>query len=229
MKKLMVIALAVVLVLTLALGTGVVMAVKPGSVTPGTTDTTYNGNGVPSGPHYTLTIHGAPKDKNPDAEGWTNSNRHSIFVNLESLSKIYMQQGSGFAVVDANGTASGGNDARFQLDEGRYEVFLVALGKPNKEVTITPEATFEGQVTEEVFYLDTITVKHDKKPKWERVTGMFLVTVTVNVGAGDVTYRNAWVFSIPELIEYWWNYDNNGCKLCQVRFYKVDSIPEEGS
>ena len=61
------------------------------------------------------------------------------------------------------------------------------------------------------------------------MTGLFLVTVSIDTGSGIVDYHNAWVFDIPELIEYWWEYDNNGNKLCQVRFYKVDSIPEEGA
>jgi len=226
MNKIVVIAVAVVVLLTLGLGTGAVMAAKPGTVDPWTTDTTYNGNGLPSGAHYNLNIIGAPKDKNPDAEGWDDTSRHTIMVELGSKTNIYMQQGDGFAVIDGNGTDNDG--ARFQLDEGRYEVFLCALGKPNKSVTITPEVIFDGQTAEEVFLLGTITVDHNKKPKWERVTGLFLVTVSIDTGAGIVDYHNAWVFDIPELIDYWWEYDNSGCKLCQVRFYKVDSIPEEG-
>jgi len=65
---------------------------------------------------------------------------------------------------------------------------------------------------------------------------MFLVTVTVGVdtdGDGVVddtfTYHNEWVFEIPELIAYWWDYENSGCRLTQVRFYPVESIPEEGT
>jgi len=184
-----------------------------------------------SGPHYNLNIVGAPKDKTGGSES---QDRHTIMVDLTGHTDIYMTQGDDFAVLDWNGTDG---RADFQLGPGKYEVYAVALGKPHKSVTITPEATFEGQTGDEVFYLDTITLTHDKKPRWERVTGMFLVTVTVTVdpdGAGPLlpvttTYHNEWVFEIPELIDYWWNYENSGCKLTQVRFYKVDSIPEEGT
>jgi hypothetical protein len=183
------------------------------------------GNGLPSGPHFNLNIIGAPKDKNPDA-GWDNPQRHTIMVDLDGHTNIYMQQGDDFAVIDADGTDG---DCRFQLGEGRYEVYAAALGKPNKSVTITPEATFDADTGDIVFYLGSITLEHNKKPKWERVTGMFLVTVDITVDDTTTSYHNAWVFDIPELIDYWWNYDNSGCKLTQVRFYKVDTIPEEGT
>lgn len=185
-----------------------------------------------NGPHFNLNIIGAPKDKNADFD---NQQRHTIMVDRMGRTQIYMQQGDDFAVIDGDGTDG---SARFQLGAGRYEVYAVALGKPNKSVTITPEATFDDQLGDEVFYLDTITLTHDKKPRWERITGMFLVTVTIWVDANDdgivdpgetFTYNNEWVFDIPELIDYWWNYDNSGCRLTQVRFYKVESIPEEGT
>ena len=179
-----------------------------------------------NGPHYNLNIIGAPKDKSGNFD---NPDRHTIMVDLNGHTNIYMQQGDDFAVIDGDGTDG---DCRFQLGEGRYEVYAVALGKPNKSVTITPEATFDGQVGDEVFYLDTITLTHSKKPQWERVTGMFLVTVSIDTNGdtiADITYHNEWVFDIPELIDYWWNYENSGCKQTQVRFYKVDSIPEEGT
>ncbi len=187
--------------------------------------TAGTGNGLPTGPHFNLNIIGAPKDKNPDA-GWDNPERHTIMVDLNGHTNIFMQQGEDFAVVDADGTDG---DCRFQLGAGKYEVYAVALGKPNKPVTITPEATFDGQTGDEVFYLGSVILNHDGKPKWERVTGMFLVTVTVTVDGVTTTYNNKWVFDIPELIDYWWNYENSGCKLTQVRFYKVASIPEEGT
>jgi hypothetical protein len=178
-----------------------------------------------NGPHFNLNIIGAPKDK--DGGNFDNPNRHTIMVDLNGHTNIYMQQGEDFAVIDGDGTDG---DCRFQLGAGYYEVYAVALGKPLKTVTITPEATFDDQTGEEVFALGSIDLTHDKKPVWHRVTGMFLVTVTVDPdGAGPLpstTYTNEWVFDIPELIDYWWEYDNGGVKLTQVRFYKVDEMPE---
>lgn len=227
MKKVLAIVLATVMLVSLVPATAV-LADKPGEVEPWTTSTTYNGNGLPSGPHYNLNIIGAPKAKNGDASGWDNVNRHTMMVKDDGKTNIYMTQAEdgGFSVIDGDGTDG---VARFELAPGYYEVYAVALGKPNKEVTITPHASFDDQVGEEVFLLGTISLQHSKKPKWERVTGLFLVTVTVDDGTTSTTYHNEWVFDIEELIEYYWDYDNtNGCKLTQVRFYEVDDIPERG-
>ena len=227
MKKTLAIVLATAMLLSLVPATAA-LAAKPGAVVPWTTNTTYNGNGLPSGPHYNLNIIAAPKTKNGDASGWDNVNRHTMMVKDDGKTNIYMTQAEdgGFSVIDADGTDGA---ASFELAPGYYEVYAVALGKPNKEVTITPNASFDGQVGEEVFLLGTISLQHSKKPKWERVTGLFLVTVTVSDGTTSTTYHNEWVFDIAELLEYYWDYDNtNGCKLTQVRFYEVDDIPERG-
>ncbi len=34
-----------------------------------------------------------------------------------------------------------------------------------------------------------------------------------------VDYTDEWVFNIDEFVEYFWDVDNNGVKLAQVRFY----------
>jgi hypothetical protein len=175
-----------------------------------------------NGEHYNLNIIGAPKDKKGDSN-FDNPDRHTIMVDLSGHTNIYMQQGEDFAVIDGDGTDG---DCRFQLGAGYYEVYAVALGKPNKTVTITPEATFEGTTGDIVFALGSIDLTHDKKPQWKRVTGLFLVTVSVTVDDVTHNYNNTWVFDIPELIDYWWDYNNVGCKLTQVRFYKVDEMPE---
>ncbi|MBN2283992.1 MAG: hypothetical protein JXO48_08895, partial [Deltaproteobacteria bacterium] len=36
-----------------------------------------------------------------------------------------------------------------------------------------------------------------------------------------ISYENEWVFSIADFVEYFWNIDNNGVKLIQVRFYPL--------
>jgi hypothetical protein len=45
--------------------------------------------------------------------------------------------------------------------------------------------------------------------------------VTLTLADGTVkTYTNEWIFDIPELLEYWWDYNNANLKLLQVRFYE---------
>jgi hypothetical protein len=180
-----------------------------------------------NGEHYNLNIIGVEKGKNPTAMGWVNENRHTIFVPLSSKTNIYMQQNESFGVIDADGTDG---SARFQLGAGYYEVYARALGKPNNWVIITPNATYDDPYTingTQVFDLGSIELGHTKKPTWERVTGLFLVTVTLqNTETLETrTYTNKWIFDIPELYDYWWTYDNHGQKLVQVRFYPVQEQP----
>ncbi|MDA1128690.1 MAG: hypothetical protein O2913_08330 [Chloroflexi bacterium] len=108
---------------------------------------TGNGNGAPSGPHYNLNIIGVPKDKTADMDG---NNGHRIFVKLEGNSKIWLQEGPDFQVLDANGTD--GDGASFQLPnpdpdgDGTtvYSVFARALGKPGGTADMTTCATGPG-------------------------------------------------------------------------------------
>ena len=218
-KKLIIVAVGALVICGLLLSSGALAGKSENGVS--------NGNGMPSGEHYNLNIIGVSKDKNPDAEGWINPNRHTIFVPLERKTNIYMMNGSDFAVIDADGTDDG--KARFQLETGYYEVYAAALGKPGKWVIITPNASYEEgyEIQDQYFALDSITLGHNKKPRWERVTGLFLVNVWLkNTETGEIKeYTNKWIFDIPELFEYWWEYDNHGQKLVQVRFYPVEEEP----
>ena len=181
-----------------------------------------------NGPHYNLNVIGVQKDKVKDVSAWYNGDRHTMFVPLQRKVNIYMTQstvaGDDFAVLDANGCDN--NGASFQLAPGYYEVYARAVGIPGGDVTITPNASFDADASTSDFYLGSITVGHTKKPSWERVTGLFIADVYLfNDGVLTGSYSNAWIFDIPELLSYWWEYDNHGCKVLQVRFYPVDEQP----
>ncbi|MCK4731443.1 MAG: hypothetical protein KAT65_03200 [Methanophagales archaeon] len=47
------------------------------------------------------------------------------------------------------------------------------------------------------------------------------------VTSWTVVYEDFWVFDIPELLEYYWGYNNEGLKLLQVRFYGCTLINPE--
>jgi hypothetical protein len=192
--------------------------------------TAATGNGAPSGAHYTLNIIGAPKSKNPDMGG---AGGNVIFVNLGTkdgaavTTKILLEQSASageFAVVDKNGTDG---EAKFSLPApGGYTVWARALGTPYGRAKITTCATdVTGTVADgdicstqnEVF------VRGTGKSSFRNVTTA-LTTISLDplADADAVTACGGTTVGLfdPCLQGYFWQYDNNGLKLLQVRFYQ---------
>ncbi len=67
------------------------------------------------------------------------------------------------------------------------------------------------------------------KPTVKDITNIFRAEGCLDNNAdgfcnsGDLEFRNMWIFNIEELASYMWDYDNNGLKLMQVRFYESNS------
>jgi hypothetical protein len=88
---------------------------------------------------------------------------------------------------------------------------------------------------EDTLLLGTFEVKRPKgKPKTNDITDIFRATGCLDLSeegtegygicdTGDLEFRNIWIFNIPQLGSYMWDYDNNGLKLMQVRFYPTTS------
>lgn len=217
MKKLLVVVMAMVLVLTL--GASVALADKPQSEDP---ELDYNGNGSPSGAHYNLNLIGVDndKDKNPEMDG---NNGHRIFVPLNDKCRILLQEGD-FAVLDANGTDG---EAMFQLPNPDpdntgttlYSVYVRALGKPGGKGTITPGAfTAEDGST---WIMSEISLEVERKPGKNSFVNASkeLLYIWVDIDAdGKLEHIN--LFN-DAYYGYFWDYDNQGCKLVQLRFYEV--------
>jgi hypothetical protein len=187
-----------------------------------------NGNGAPSGAHYNLNIIGVKNDKNVD---FTGGNGHRIFVDLKGPTKIMLAEGD-FAVLDANGTDG---TARFQLPNpdpentgtSQYSVFARALGKPGGKADMTTGAyewidlNGNGVVDEGELYLrmSVITLPLERKSgkqSFENVT-KYLLYIYVDLD-GDGTAERYNLFN-DALQDYFWQYDNQGLKLVQLRFY----------
>lgn len=180
-----------------------------------------------NGKHYTLNIIGVDKGKNPNATGWSNGARNTIFVPKTGVTNISVIQNASFAVLDAYGMDG---TAGFQLGPGYYDVFARASGKPGQWVMITPGASYQDTVTingTQIFATGNITLGHSKKPVWERLTGFFFSTVTLqDVVTNETTnYTNSSVFAISNLSRYWWTYDNHGQSPVEIRFYPVKNQP----
>jgi len=182
---------------------------------------TAGGNGAPSGSHYSLNLIGVPKNKPADMTG---NNGHRIFMPLEGRASIMLSQGE-FQVLDANGTDG---KASFQLpnpdpeNDGytTYSVWVRALGKPLGSAKMTTVAT--DPVTGELIYsLETmITVRSKGKQTFTDVSRALLY-VYADLNGDGITER--YPLFDERLQDYFWEYDNNGLKLLQMRFYPVSS------
>lgn len=173
------------------------------------------GNGGPSGPHYNLNIIGVPKDKTATMTG---NNGGRIFVKETGGSKIMLQEGADFQVLDANGTDG---QAVFQLPNPdpdgdgvtAYSVWARALGTPGGSSTTTT-CMEDGTET----YCSTesmVLVRSTGGSKFDNVSQELLTVCLIN-DLGEEECGG--LFSDPNM-DYYWQYDNNGLKLAQCRFY----------
>ena len=201
----------------------------------------FAGNGAPSGAHYNLNILGKT---NCSPEDLTGSNRHTIQVllnggqraedidgtlalNIDKRNKIYLAQSTDgtFQVLDGN--ACDGNGAEFQLPApGTYEIYARALGKPGGEATMTTCATgagddlILGNADDEIVCSteNVLLVRGTGKSTFRNVTTE-LTTIYADIdGDGDLERVN--IFD-PSLYDYFWNYENRGLRLAQLRFYPL--------
>jgi hypothetical protein len=175
------------------------------------------GNGVPSGPHYNLNIIGVPKGKT-----MSSGSGNVIFVPETGSTKILLSEGP-FDVLDKNGTDG---SAAFQLPNPdpentgttTYSVFARALGKPGGSSKTTTCAT--DPTTGEVFcsIYSMVLVREKGKSTFTNVSKELLYIYGDLNGDGALERFN--LFN-SALTDYFWQYDNSGLKLAQLRFYQV--------
>ncbi len=79
-------------------------------------------------------------------------------------------------------------------------------------------------------YMGTFSLKRNKGgPTVKEITDVFVVeSVCLDADdngtcdSGETVVQDVWIFNLPFLTEYFWDYDANGLKLMQVRFYRDD-------
>jgi hypothetical protein len=182
------------------------------------------GNGAPSGAHYNLNLIGV-LDKSADMTG---SNGHVIFVDLTGKTRILLAQGPAgifdFQVLDANGTDG---TARFQLPNPDpdntgttwYSVYARALGKPGGHGNIT-SGFVDADGNEWFSVYSYLPVRSTGKSSFTNVTKELLyVYVDMDL---DGTVERVPLFD-DRGEDYFWDYDNQGLKLVQLRFYEVST------
>ncbi len=190
------------------------------------------GNGAPSGAHYNLNIIGVPKGKTADMTG---NNGHRIFVPLSGNTKILLTEGE-FAVLDANGTDG---TARFQLPNPdpdmdgttSYSVYVRALGKPGGKAVI--QSCYTDALGEEwcaadfAGGVDPITLERTKGKQTFQNVSRDLLYVDVCY-AWDVNGVCTDIRQVPlfgdDTLGYLWDYQNDGLKLAQLRFYEIPTV-----
>lgn len=180
------------------------------------------GSGAPNGAHFNLNIIGVPKGKNADMTGQSG---RRIFVPLEGNCKISLAEGD-FQVLDGNCTDNG--QAQFQLPNPdtyntgvtTYSVWARALGKPGGKSTTTTCATdlATGELWCSVYSM--VQMRNKGKSSFTDVSRQLLY-IYADINA-DGTVERYNLFN-DALKDYYWNYDNAGLKLLQLRFYEVPS------
>jgi len=177
------------------------------------------GNDAPSGAHYNLNLIGVPKSKSADMTG---NDGHRIFVPLAGTTKILLAEGE-FAVLDANGTDG---TAKFQLpspdpeNDGvtEYSVFSRALGTPGGSSSMTTCATDPVSGEEYCSIYSTVSTRTSGKSSFSNVSRELLYAYVDLDGDGMV---ERYPLFDDTLQDYFWDYDNSGLKLLQLRFYPI--------
>ena len=169
------------------------------------------------------------------------------------LVKIKFVIGDDFQVLDGNATVDNEATLQVPYEycqdyvAGCYDllsfyVFARGLGKPGPDVgaIVTAECEYLlnvvdelgtlGLTCEDTLLMGSFEVKRPKgQPKTYDITDIFRATGCLDMDAsgdcntGDLEFENIWIFNIPDLASYMWDYDNNGLKLMQVRFYPTTS------
>jgi hypothetical protein len=169
-----------------------------------------------TGAHYNLNIIGVPQGKTADMTG---DNGHRIFVPRFGSTKIGLKQGD-FNVLDANGTDG---SATFQLPSPdpdgdgttTYSVFARALGKPGGSSSTT--TCFTDALGTYCSIYSSVQVRSTGKSSFENVSRQLLYVYTDTDGDGALERYP--LFS-DALADYYWQYDNSGLHLLQLRFYE---------
>jgi hypothetical protein len=174
-------------------------------------------NGSPKGAHFTLNMIGVSNPKDISTGGGS-----VIFVPLNGRAQANLSEGS-FAVIDKNCTDG---SCQFQLPNPdpdgdgvtSYSVFARALGKPGGSSTSTTCATdvASGELFCSVFA--SVQTRTKGKQTFTNVSRELLF-VFADVG-GDGTLERFGLFD-DRLENFFWQYDNNGLKLLQYRFFEI--------
>jgi hypothetical protein len=156
-----------------------------------------------------------------------------------------------FHVLDGNATDGKAviqvpYDPDFDYSSGdylAYDVYAIALGKPQSgglQAEVLVECTYDIQTVPadcaDSLYMGGFTLRRNKGgPTVKPISDVFMVNsvcIDANLSGtcdtGETVIQNIWIFNLPFLSEYLWDYDANSLKLMQVRFYRHDQYATVG-
>jgi hypothetical protein len=191
------------------------------------------GNGAPSGPHFNLNIHGVA-----NGQGFNGNNQNNIFVPLNGKCQINLAQAATYDFQVLQPDCVNSPPASFELPAPcaitsgacsgtttYYSVYARALGKPG------------GTSSTTLCYTDTtgtycsltsyVAVRGTGNSKFTNETSNLLFITLCNTTTGKTVVTPLFANS---LAQYFWQYDNQGLRLLQLRFYQVGStVPTGGN
>ncbi len=200
-------------------------------------------------PDYLVNIIGVDNPKNADLD---DSSRRTIFVNLEGLSKINLVEGDFQVIdgngTDRDGATFALPDPDVDGDgvlDGAYEVYVRPLGTPGGSAVISTcaellylglESELSGRNRRSLLEPDAYctleeynVVLERKKGKsdWGNVTTELLtVAFEINIYDENGNISGTEIIEIPifddRLEGEFWEYNNDGLRLVQVRFTLTD-------
>jgi len=124
-----------------------------------------------------------------------------------------------------------------------FNVYAIGLGKPGGSAKVDAVCVFDGSVildptttalcAEELLSsggFDFEVKREAGKPQRQDISSVFRASGCIDTAgtigicdSGDTQFNNVWIFNIPQLLDYFWQYDNNGLRHMQVRFYQTTS------
>lgn len=159
-----------------------------------------------------------------------------------------LQCGTKFDVLDANATGGGGEATLLvpcdpltatNLDpDVCFDVYATPLGTPGGHTNVDVVCSFDASCLGcnidggdcATANIDFELLGHNGKPVTQNITSVFRASGCIDLDAsgtcntGDISFHNEWIFNIAQLVEYFWDYDNEGNRIVMIRFCNVEDV-----
>ena len=172
------------------------------------------GNGAPNGPHFNLNIHGVANT----GQGFNGNNKNDIWVPLQGKCNINLQMQPTFAVTQPD--CVNNPPASFQLPNPCPDLTCSTLTYEVWARAVTPGAAsmYSCYTDATGTYCDTdqylvVSLNKVTFPKFVDVSKQLLTVCDATTG------KTVPIFSTND--QYFWQYDNQGLRLAQLRFYEI--------